>query len=101
MTSRRQFLAASTASAALAGCATLRADCDLLIRNGTLYDGSGGAPFTGDVAVRGKLRREFAAHAREQVDHATGQVRSRKDLGKRPDDRRARTTQERNDAIAR
>ena len=53
MTSRRQFLAASTASAALAGCATLRADCDLLIRNGTLYDGSGGAPFTGDVAVRG------------------------------------------------
>lgn len=53
MTSRRSFLATSAASAALAGCATLRADCDLLIRNGTLYDGSGGQPFTGDIAVRG------------------------------------------------
>lgn len=53
VTSRRKFLAASTASAALAGCAPLRAECDLLIRNGTLYDGSGGAPFTGDIAVRG------------------------------------------------
>ncbi len=53
MTSRRQFLASSTASTVLAGCATLRADCDLLIRNGTLYDGSGGPPFTGDIAVRG------------------------------------------------
>ncbi len=53
MTSRRKFLASTAASASLAGCATLRADCDLLIRNGTLYDGSGGAPFTGDIAVRG------------------------------------------------
>ena len=53
MTSRRKFLASTTASAALAGCATLRTDCDLLIRNGTLYDGSGGQPFTGDIAVRG------------------------------------------------
>lgn len=53
MTSRRTFLASTTASAALVGCGTLRADCDLLIRNGTLYDGSGGPPVTGDVAVRG------------------------------------------------
>lgn len=53
MTSRRTFLASTTASAALAGCATLRADFDLLIRNGTIYDGSGGQPFTGDIAVRG------------------------------------------------
>ena len=53
MTSRRKFLAASTASAALAGCASLRAECDLLIRNGTIFDGSGGAPLTGDIAVRG------------------------------------------------
>src|SRR5580658_5117876 len=27
--------------------------CDLLIRNGTLYDGSGESPFTGDIAVKG------------------------------------------------
>ncbi len=53
VTSRRKFLAASTASATLAGCAHLRAECDLLIRNGTIYDGSGGAPFTGDIAVLG------------------------------------------------
>ena len=52
MTSRRKFLTATATSATLAGCATLRADCDLLIRNGTLYDGSGGAPFTGDIAAR-------------------------------------------------
>lgn len=53
MTSRRKFITATTASAALAGCDTLRADCDLLIRNGTIYNGSGGPPVVGDVAVRG------------------------------------------------
>ena len=26
---------------------------DLIVRNGTVYDGSGGAPFTADVAIRG------------------------------------------------
>src|SRR6185369_11754572 len=26
---------------------------DILIRNGTIYDGSGGAPFVGDVAIKG------------------------------------------------
>ena len=26
---------------------------DVVIRGGTIYDGSGGAPFHGDVAVRG------------------------------------------------
>ncbi len=53
MTSRRTFLASSAASAALAGCSTLHPDCDLLIRNATIYDGSGGKPFIGDIAVRG------------------------------------------------
>lgn len=53
MTSRRNFLTSTAASATLAGCAALRTDCDLLIRNGTLYDGGGGVPFTGDIAVRG------------------------------------------------
>jgi len=53
MTSRRNFLTTTAASATLGGCAPLRADCDLLIRNGTIYNGSGGPPVTGDVAVRG------------------------------------------------
>ena len=26
-------------------------DCDLLIENGLIVDGSGGAPFIGDVAI--------------------------------------------------
>ena len=27
--------------------------CDVLIRGGTIYDGRGGAPFAGDVAIAG------------------------------------------------
>ena len=30
-----------------------RAEYDLVIRHGTIYDGNGGAPFVGDVAIRG------------------------------------------------
>ncbi len=50
-------------------------DTDLIVRNGTVYDGSGAAPFTGDVAVSGdrisavgKLGR---TKAKREVD-ATG-----------------------------
>jgi N-acyl-D-amino-acid deacylase len=32
----------------------MSADYDLIIRNGTIYDGSGGPPVTGDVAVNGE-----------------------------------------------
>ena len=31
----------------------VRTDYSLIIRGGTIYDGSGGAPYTGDVALRG------------------------------------------------
>lgn len=37
---------------ALLGC-TAPEPYDVLIRNGTIYDGSGQAPYTGDVAIRG------------------------------------------------
>jgi N-acyl-D-amino-acid deacylase len=40
----------------LAACATAPDDgpaFDMLIRGGTIYDGSGGAPYTGDVGLRG------------------------------------------------
>ena len=67
----------------LAGCATVPvaplapavAEYDVLIRGGTIYDGSGGAPFVGDVAIEGDrivyvgpARRATAA---QEVD-ATG-----------------------------
>jgi N-acyl-D-amino-acid deacylase len=61
--SRRDFLgmvATAGAGAALAGCSplwiTARPSLDLLIRNGTLIDGTGGAPRPGDLAIRnGKI----------------------------------------------
>ena len=36
----------------LAGCSAQQ-DYDVIIRNGTIYDGSGDAPFVGDVGIRG------------------------------------------------
>jgi len=36
---------------------------DVVIRGGTVYDGSGGAPFTGDVAIRGERIAYVGAHA--------------------------------------
>ncbi len=48
---------------------------DVLIRNGTIYDGSGAAPFVGDVAIRGDtiaaVGRLDHARARVEID-ATG-----------------------------
>jgi len=50
-------LAALGAAALLAGCATApaqrEAGYDVVIRGGTVYDGSGAAPYAGDVAIRG------------------------------------------------
>ena len=39
----------------LSACATTptTSTYDVIVRNGTIYDGSGGAPFAGDVAIRG------------------------------------------------
>jgi N-acyl-D-amino-acid deacylase len=41
--------------AVLPGCATTRTapTYDVILRNGTIYDGGGGAPFTADVAIKG------------------------------------------------
>ena len=45
---------------------------DLIIRNGTIYDGSGKAPFTGDVAVAGDkiaaMGRLSEARGRKEID---------------------------------
>ena len=37
---------------------------DIIVRGGTIYDGSGGAPFTGDVAIRGDRIAAIAPHLR-------------------------------------
>src|SRR5436190_864641 len=52
---RRILHLAAVVSLALS-CASARVappEYDVLIRNGTIYDGSGGAPFVGDVAIQG------------------------------------------------
>jgi N-acyl-D-amino-acid deacylase len=45
---------------------------DVIIRNGTIYDGSGGNPFTGDVAIRGDkivaIGNLAGAKARVEID---------------------------------
>jgi N-acyl-D-amino-acid deacylase len=46
-------LLALLAAALLAGGAQAPADYDTVIRGGTIYDGSGGAPYVGDVAIEG------------------------------------------------
>jgi N-acyl-D-amino-acid deacylase len=77
----RQFLLLSGFFAALlaAGCAPSRHTSllmryDLILRNGTIYDGSGGAPFAGDVAINGDAIAAVgilgAARGRKELDVA-------------------------------
>jgi len=54
----RRYLVASTVLAAAVWQGTLAqgaepASYDLLIRNGMVYDGSGGAPYSGDIGIKG------------------------------------------------
>jgi N-acyl-D-amino-acid deacylase len=63
-------------SAAAAQPAAVRSEqgsrYDFLISGGTVYDGSGGAPFVGDVAIKGERLAYVGAHApgsaRERID---------------------------------
>jgi N-acyl-D-amino-acid deacylase len=54
-----------------AGCAS-PPSYDVLIRNGTVYDGSGGPPVTADVAIRGDriaaIGAPRSAHGRTEID---------------------------------
>lgn len=65
---RRDFLKKSsklTAVAGLSGCGVLlkgctsKKDLDLLIKNGTIYDGLGGEPSIGDVGIKGNIVQEI------------------------------------------
>jgi len=76
----RTLFSLGLVSMLVAGCATRREPStamtyDLLLRNGTIYDGNGGAPYVGDVAINddaivavGKLSD---ARGRKEID-ATG-----------------------------
>jgi N-acyl-D-amino-acid deacylase len=51
------------AAPAASPSATALPDYDVVIRGGTVYDGSGGAPFVGDVAIRGDRIAYVGPHA--------------------------------------
>ncbi|HEX8511602.1 MAG TPA: hypothetical protein VF688_00690, partial [Allosphingosinicella sp.] len=61
----------------LAACATAPSGprYDTVVRGGTIYDGSGGAPYTGDVGLRGDriayVGPRLDGSARNEID-ATG-----------------------------
>jgi N-acyl-D-amino-acid deacylase len=48
-----RYLALTVLSATLAGCAAGAVEYDTIIRGGTIYDGSGGAPYTADIGIIG------------------------------------------------
>jgi N-acyl-D-amino-acid deacylase len=74
---RREFLATASAALASLGCGGRvgfpgRARWDLVLRNGTIVDGSGRSPYEGDVAiVDGRIvavERSLAGTGREEID---------------------------------
>jgi hypothetical protein len=64
----------ATACLLLPGCATVAPPptFDLIVRDGTIYDGSGGAPYVGDVAIKGdrivSVGGDIAGSARTEID---------------------------------
>ena len=69
------FLACLLAACAADSAQTPATAHDVVIRGGTIYDGSGGAPYVGDVAVDGDriafVGRHADGHGRREID-ATG-----------------------------
>ncbi len=64
----------ATAYLLLPACATVSAPqtFDVIVRDGTIYDGSGGAPYVGDVAIRGDrivhIGGDIAGSAPTEID---------------------------------
>lgn len=71
------LVVSSVVAAAPAPAGTLAGTADLLIRNGTLYDGSGKKPFIGDIAIDGDRITYIGPHrdqkGRTEID-AKGQA---------------------------
>ncbi len=74
MTTRREFIAGGSAALASAGFPSVisRADYDLIIRGGTVFDGSGRDGVASDVAITGDriaaVAPKLDARAREEID---------------------------------
>jgi N-acyl-D-amino-acid deacylase len=77
---RRRILWLGLLAGGLAGCTSpeqniMKPTYDMIIRNGTVYDGSGGAPFVSDVGIRGDeivaITNLAGVRGRREVD-ATG-----------------------------
>ncbi|WP_293897972.1 D-aminoacylase [Phenylobacterium sp.] len=60
---KRRLAALTLAAALLATAATAAPAYDLIIRGGRIYDGSGGAPVRGDVAIKGERIVYVGPHA--------------------------------------
>jgi N-acyl-D-amino-acid deacylase len=60
---KRTAIACAFAAAFLASAAPAPSDYSVLIRGGTIYDGSGGMPFVGDVAMTGDKIVYVGPHA--------------------------------------
>ncbi len=71
---RRRFLAALFALAALSSCSTTQVSqgYDVIISGGAVYDGTGGAPVTADIGIRGDriaaIGNLAAEPARQRID---------------------------------
>jgi N-acyl-D-amino-acid deacylase len=69
---RALFVLLAALFAAAAPAATQASRYDVVIRGGTIYDGSGGAPFTGDVAINGDriaaVAPSIRARGRREID---------------------------------
>ncbi|MFC3713146.1 amidohydrolase family protein [Sphingoaurantiacus capsulatus] len=65
-----RILAGCAAIALMAGAATAQGTHDLVIKGGTIYDGSGGAPYVGDVAIDGDriVKVGGSAKGKREVD---------------------------------
>lgn len=68
------ILTALLVGAAAPAAEPAQAGYDILIRGGTVYDGGGGAPFTGDVAIRGDRIAYVGPHA---PGHAAREIDAR------------------------
>src|SRR3546814_2087316 len=60
----------------LTGCHAAPPTYDIIIRQGTIYDGTGGAGMIGDVALRDGRIAFVGAHARGRSEEHTSELQS-------------------------